>query len=271
MHGRILIDDLIDGGHHAHVHHDLDDFGGLDRHLLRELAHRHGLADRHLAHHARGRHLEAVLGIRIAAASIGAARRADFFFLCANSRRRRCAAPGGRSGCALSSASRRRTSRLRRAVRCGGLALASRPARRGLRLGLARRASSSAVRLRFSSSLRRRFSSSSALAVQPLLLEPLVLGALDGGLRLLLALARTVDLFLLVPRLILENLALHVGALAAHFHVDGSRATLGARELQLRCDLRRRVILRGAASACTSSRPWLRAQVRRAAHASRPR
>ena len=32
----VVVDGLVDGGHHAHVHHRLDHFGGLDRHLLRE-------------------------------------------------------------------------------------------------------------------------------------------------------------------------------------------------------------------------------------------
>ena len=75
------------------------------------------------------------------------------------------------------------------------------------------------------------------LAIEALLLEPLVLGALERGLGLLLALALTVDLLLLMARLILEHLALDVGALAAHFDVDGARAALRARELQLRLRL----------------------------------
>jgi hypothetical protein len=53
--------------HHAHVHHDLDDFSGLDRHLLREFTNRHGFRDGHFANYARGRHFEAMLGIAIVA------------------------------------------------------------------------------------------------------------------------------------------------------------------------------------------------------------
>ena len=39
QHRRVLVDRLVDGGHHAHVHQRLDDFGGLDGHLLRQLRH----------------------------------------------------------------------------------------------------------------------------------------------------------------------------------------------------------------------------------------
>ena len=80
QHGGVLLDHLIDRGHHAHVHHHLDDFGGLDGHLLRQLPDRHGLADGDLAHHARRRHLEAMLGV----GSLPTERRRpsrDFFFL----------------------------------------------------------------------------------------------------------------------------------------------------------------------------------------------
>ena len=70
------------------------------------------------------------------------------------------------------------------------------------------------------------------LAVEALLLEPLAFRALDRRLGLLLGFAQLVDLFLLMARLILEHLALDVGALAAHLDVDGARAALRARELQ---------------------------------------
>src|SRR6516225_1819891 len=62
-HRGVLIDRLIDGCHDAHVHEHLDDLGRLDRHLLRELGDRDRLADAHLTHHGRGRHLEAMLSI----------------------------------------------------------------------------------------------------------------------------------------------------------------------------------------------------------------
>ena len=100
-----------------------------------------------------------------------------------------------------------------------------------------RRASSSAVRLRFSSSLLRRFSSSRRSRSSRSFSSALAFGALERGLRLLLGLALAVDLFLLVPRLILEHLALDVGALAAHLDVDRAGAALRARELQLRLRL----------------------------------
>ena len=64
-----------------------------------------------------------------------------------------------------------------------------------------------------------------------------MLRALERGLGLLLGLALPVDLFLLMTRLVLEHLALDVGAFAAHLDVDGARAALRARELQLRLRL----------------------------------
>ena len=62
-HRGVLIDRLVDGRHDAHVHQDLDDFGRLDRHLLRELRDGDGLADADFAHDRRGRHLEAMLAV----------------------------------------------------------------------------------------------------------------------------------------------------------------------------------------------------------------
>ena len=73
QHRGVLFDHLIDGRHDAHVHHDLDDFGGLDRHFLRQFAHRHRLGDRDFANHAGGRHLEAMLGVGIPAHRAAAA------------------------------------------------------------------------------------------------------------------------------------------------------------------------------------------------------
>ena len=156
QHGGVLLDHLIDRRHHAHVHHDLDDFGGLDRHLLRQLAHRHRLADRDFAHHARRRHLEAMLGVGLAA--------------------HRAAPPVARLLLLVARTDVADDVQLLPAV-AGGLVvdhlarrLAGLDRGRGLALALgllrapalrpARRASSSAVRLRFSSSLRRRLSSS---------------------------------------------------------------------------------------------------------------
>ena len=63
-HRGVLIDGLIDRRHHAHVHHDLDDFVGLHGHALRQLGDRDRLADLHVALDGRGRTLEAVLASR---------------------------------------------------------------------------------------------------------------------------------------------------------------------------------------------------------------
>ncbi len=231
QHGGVLLDHLIDRRHHAHVHHDFDDFGGFDGHLLRQLAHGHGLADRHFAHHARGRHLKAMLGVGFAAhrAPPPVARflllvprthiADDVQFLPAVARRLvvHHLARG------LAGLRRRR------------FALALRH--------LARLNFGDAPRLLFGGALAVFLIAAPpallflALAVQALLLQALVFRALERGLRLLLGLALPVDLFLLVARLILEHLALDVGALAAHFDIHGARAALGARELQLRLRL----------------------------------
>src|SRR5690606_20396905 len=69
------------------------------------------------------------------------------------------------------------------------------------------------------------------LRAQALLLAPLGLEAL-----LLLA-SLAVELGLLFLRLLLEHVALDVGALAAHFHVDGARAPLCAGQPELRLRL----------------------------------
>ena len=45
----VLVDGLVDGGHHAHLHHGLDDFVGLDRHAVGELADRDRLGQLHFA------------------------------------------------------------------------------------------------------------------------------------------------------------------------------------------------------------------------------
>src|SRR5208282_2795064 len=75
------------------------------------------------------------------------------------------------------------------------------------------------------------------LAVEALLFQPLVLCALERGLRLLLGFAQALDFLLLMARLILEHFALHIGALAAHLDVDRAGAPLRACQLQLRLRL----------------------------------
>ncbi|KAF1003226.1 MAG: hypothetical protein GAK36_00288 [Pseudomonas sp.] len=58
--GSFLIQYLVDGGRGAQLEHELDDFSGLDRHLLGKVAHSDGLADLHFTHHRAGRALETV-------------------------------------------------------------------------------------------------------------------------------------------------------------------------------------------------------------------
>ena len=228
QHRGVLLDHLIDRRHHAHVHHDLDDFGGLDRHLLREFADGHRFADRHLAHHARGRHFEAMLGVRIAA-DRAAASVAGFLLLVP------CADVAGDvqflasvAGCLVVHHGPCGLARLGG----GGLAFALRHFA-CLYLG-------DAARFLFRRALAVLFVAAppalllEPLAVQPLLLETLALRAFERGLGLLLRFALLVDLFLLVAGLVLEDLALDVGALAANLDVDGARASLRARELQFR-------------------------------------
>ncbi len=60
-HRGVLVDRLVDGGHDAHVHQNLDDLGRLDRHLLRKLRDGDGLADTDFAHDGCRRHFKAML------------------------------------------------------------------------------------------------------------------------------------------------------------------------------------------------------------------
>src|SRR6185312_9338098 len=61
QHRGVLVDRLVDRGHHAHVHEHFDDLGRLDRHFLGELADSHRLANIDLAHHRCGGHLKPML------------------------------------------------------------------------------------------------------------------------------------------------------------------------------------------------------------------
>ena len=54
-HRGVVVDDLIDCCHHAHLEQCFDDFGALHRHLLGELGDRDRFADRDFAHDRRGR------------------------------------------------------------------------------------------------------------------------------------------------------------------------------------------------------------------------
>ena len=56
----ILIDDLIDGHHHAESHQRLDELGGLDGHLLCQLSYRDRLGNGDIANNRCSRHLEGV-------------------------------------------------------------------------------------------------------------------------------------------------------------------------------------------------------------------
>src|SRR5256885_5637986 len=96
-------------------------------------------------------------------------------------------------------------------------------------------------------------------AAAVLRLEPLALAALGFGALILRAhrrfglLATVIDLVLLGARLLLEHVALDVGAFAAHLDIDGARAPLRAGELQLALglapqgDLARRAVAIGVA------------------------
>ena len=225
--GRVLLDHLIDRGHHSHVHQRLDDLGGLDGHLLREFADCDRLGNGHLAHDARRRHLEAVLGVGVAAHRAPAAVARLFLLVSgthvADDVQLLAAITGGL-------VLHHFAGRLARLGRGGRLPLALGLLPRGL----LRRA----PRLIFGGLLADLLVGAppafllEPLAVQALLLQALALGALDRGLGLLLRFAQLVQLFLLQARLILEDLALDVGALAAHLDIHRSGAALRARELE---------------------------------------
>ena len=57
----LLIEHLVDGDRSTQLEHELDDFSGLDRHLLRQFRDGDGLADGHVTNDWTGRVLEAVL------------------------------------------------------------------------------------------------------------------------------------------------------------------------------------------------------------------
>src|SRR5690606_25747260 len=78
------------------------------------------------------------------------------------------------------------------------------------------------------------FDTAPVLGLEPLVLASLGFGALGFRARGSLGLAPLrFDVFLLLPGLLLQHVALDVRALAAHLDVHGARAALGARELQL--------------------------------------
>src|SRR5207248_589360 len=247
-HRGVLVDRLGDGGHDAHVPERLDDLGRLHGHLLRQLRHRDGLADADLAHHRCGRHLESVpaLGGRRNGARLGAAflliARADVAGdvqllaavagLLVVGRGRRS---GGGGGDALARDRWGRGTRLRALpvalapLVLLALARASRLVLAGALLGGAAGIFGGAA-----APLLLLLDPAAVLGLEPLALAPLGLGALALRARGLLGLVSPViDLVLLRARLFFQHVALDVGTFAAHFHVHGAGAALGARQLQL--------------------------------------
>ena len=230
--------------------------------LLRQVGHHHGLADRHVALDRRGRLLEAVarLGIGRRGARLepflllvaGADIAGDVQFLAAAELRARSPRLAR-----IGLLARRRMRRARRLPR--GAAPAPprrcRSASSWVRSSAWRRASSWARTRACSSSISRRLADSidsrsrrSALGL--------------GRARLLRGLGFAtlrVDLLLRGAVLLLEHVALDVGALDAHFDADGARAALRAGQLQfalrlaLERDARRRRAGRGRAAAVAAA------------------
>ena len=225
QHGRILLDHLIDRRHDAHVHHDLDDFGRLDRHLLGKFGHGHRLADRDLAHDALRRTLEAVLGIALADRTPPPVARLLFLVAGTDVPDDVQLLPAVTARLVVDDFVRR-FDRLGR----GRLALAfSRVAR--LYLGLAPHLLLGRALAVF------LVAAPAALLLEPLAIEALALAlvallALERRLGALLGLAQPVDFLLLVTGLIGENFALDVGLLAADLDIDCARPALRAGELQ---------------------------------------
>ena len=76
-HRGVLIQHLVDGDHLAHLHQGLDHFGGLDRHLVRQIAHRDGFRYVDFAHRRFGRRHEGrLIVVRVPALAVTALLRA---------------------------------------------------------------------------------------------------------------------------------------------------------------------------------------------------
>ena len=224
--GRVLLDHLVDGRHHAHVHERLDDLGGLHGHFLREFADGDRLGNRDLANDACRRHFETMFGVAVVAHRTPPSV-ARFLFLVART-------DVTHDVQFLAAITRRLVvhhlaHHLAR-LGGGGLAVALRD--------LARLHFSHAPGVLLGGPLAVFLVAAAAallletLAVEALLLETFGLHPLEGGLRLLLGLAHLVDFLLLQTRLILENLALDIGALAAHLDIHGPCAALGTCQLE---------------------------------------
>ena len=236
QHGGVLVDGLVDGGHQTQVHHDLDDFGGLDRHLLGEFLRGDRLADADLADDLRGRQLETVPLLhahgRFALADallLLAARRVatDVQFRTAVFRTTVAVGLSGRlDGLGL----HRGTLRCRR--RFGTTTGATGPIGVGLLsvtlLGLA---------TGFLGGLaggRLFLDAPAVLRLEALGLTTLVLVTLAFGLGGLFRLARLeVVLRRGGARLLFEHITLDVGAFDTHLDVDRARTASGAGELDL--------------------------------------
>ena len=57
----VLIERLVDGDHHAHLHQGFDHFHAFHRHFVCQIGHGDGFGHQHFVHHRLGRCLEAVL------------------------------------------------------------------------------------------------------------------------------------------------------------------------------------------------------------------
>ena len=226
QHGGVLLDHLVYRRHDAHVHHDLDDFGGLDCHLLGEFGDRDRLGDRDLAHHPGGRHLEAVLAVGVTEGAPPAI--AGFLLLVAiaDVTDDMQFLPAVAPALVIDRLGRRLAW-----LRGRGLALALGDFL-GLDLGRSPRLFlGTALAVFLVGALLVLLGD--LLQLEALLLAALVLLPLRSGLHGFLGLALAVDLLLLQAHLVLEGLALDVGALGAHLDVDRAGPALGAGELQL--------------------------------------
>ncbi len=72
-HRRFLVQHLVDRDHLAELHHRLDDFRGLHRHLVRQIGDRDGFRHVHFTHDRFGRRLERGVLILMLAATLRAA------------------------------------------------------------------------------------------------------------------------------------------------------------------------------------------------------
>ena len=243
-HRRVLVHGLVDRRHDAHVEHRLHDFARLDGHALGKLGDRDGLADRDLTLHRLGRQLESMLAVRAGRSGTPPRLRPRTAFLVP------CRQPAGDVQLLAAVLGVlvvfRRLARfllagatlLLRQLACLLLGIAA-----CLLLGLALGIFLGRAALGF-------------LALPALLVALLHLAAcqlLDGRFLGVLGFALLVQHFLRDPRLLLEHVALDVGALAAHFDVDRARLAHrgGDLDLALRLaperDLARRTAVLGLA------------------------